>query len=75
MPTPISSGQQQKMADHLLILRSYVAQVLIDESPLGIPEQRDLASRMVDFMEIGRSIGCSQSTLVRILYKDCFENA
>lgn len=73
MPSPISSDRQQKMADHLLILRSYAAQVLVDKSPLNNPERSDLTSRMHNFLEIGSSIGCTESTLVKMLLRDCFD--
>ncbi|MDA1128708.1 MAG: hypothetical protein O2913_08425 [Chloroflexi bacterium] len=73
MQPDISKYSRQKIADHLLVLRNYAAKSLINLSPLSDVEIEDLDYRMQSFLEIGRSIGCTDAKLAKMLFRDCFD--
>jgi len=60
------------LAQHLNTLQSYARRLFIDSESLSRDEVADKKIRMREFWSIGKSLGYSERSLVKMLYRSIF---
>jgi hypothetical protein len=68
MDSTIRADPTQVMAEHQRRLQIYASRVIVRRELLRPEEDLDRESRVREFLALGKSFGCSQKELVKLLY-------
>lgn len=72
MTSPTLNDSNEKVAEHLEVLRGYARKVLVDGEPLSHLEQVDKSVRLSEFVNLGISFKLTLKEMIALILKNVY---